>query len=46
MKLKDKGAIITGSANGIGKAMALLFAAEGATILDDMDMLDNTLRYQ
>jgi 3-hydroxybutyrate dehydrogenase len=32
MKLKDKSAIITGAASGIGKDIALVFAAEGAKV--------------
>ncbi len=33
MKLKDRVAIITGSSRGIGKAVALRFAAEGAKVV-------------
>jgi NAD(P)-dependent dehydrogenase (short-subunit alcohol dehydrogenase family) len=32
MKLKDKVAIVTGAASGMGKAIALLYAAEGAKV--------------
>ena len=36
--LKDKAAIVTGAASGIGKAIALLYAAEGARlVLTDLD---------
>ena len=38
MKLTDKVAIITGAASGMGKAMAILFAQEGASVvLADID---------
>ncbi|MBF0526631.1 MAG: 3-oxoacyl-ACP reductase FabG [Deltaproteobacteria bacterium] len=33
MKLKDKSAIVTGSSRGVGRAVALAYAAEGANLI-------------
>ncbi len=33
MKLKDKVAVVTGSASGMGKAIAILYAKEGAKVI-------------
>lgn len=33
MKLKDKVAIVTGAASGMGKAIAELYAKEGAKVI-------------
>jgi NAD(P)-dependent dehydrogenase (short-subunit alcohol dehydrogenase family) len=41
MRLKDKVAIVTGGAHGMGEAEARLFAAEGAKVVV-ADILPNT----
>jgi len=44
MKLRDKAAIVVGGAQGIGKAIALRFSGEGASIvLVDMDAMKSKL---
>lgn len=46
MRLRDKVAVITGAGSGIGRAMSLLFAAEGAKIIAgewNQDSLDGVV---
>jgi NAD(P)-dependent dehydrogenase (short-subunit alcohol dehydrogenase family) len=45
--LKDKGAVVTAAASGIGKAIATAFIAEGACVLlcdRNAEALDETAR--
>ncbi|MBM3699296.1 MAG: beta-ketoacyl-ACP reductase [Actinobacteria bacterium] len=43
MKLKNRVSLITGSGRGIGRAMALAFAAEGATVfVNDIDARESS----
>lgn len=44
--LTGKTAIVTGAARGIGKAIALKFAAEGANIAFTDLVIDKTVRIQ
>lgn len=50
--LQEKVAIITGASSGIGRAAALLFAAEGAAVIlnarstPDLDKVADTIRGQ
>jgi 3-hydroxybutyrate dehydrogenase len=39
MRIKDKSAVVTGAASGIGKDIALVFAREGAKVaIADLNM--------
>lgn len=43
MRLRDRVAIVSGAASGIGRASARLFAAEGATVVAiDIDSAGRT----
>ena len=42
MRLRDKVAVITGASSGFGRAAALLFAAEGASVVV-ADIIDKPL---
>ena len=43
MKLKGITALITGASRGIGRAIAVAFAQEGARIVDRRDPVDRAL---